>query len=97
MIRNTKRLYYENKFERAKKDLKETWNLINEIINKRKAKPSLPSSFNVDGKMVTDPLDIANGFVNTSRTLALVWPEKSRQVIVLFGPFYQARSMNPLS
>ena len=62
MIRNAKRLYYENIFERAKTDLKETWNLISEIINKRKAKPSLPSSFNVDGKTVTDPLDIANGF-----------------------------------
>ena len=51
-----------NKFERAKTDLKETWNSINEISNKRKAKPSLPSFFNVDGKTVTDPLDIANGF-----------------------------------
>ena len=55
-------MYYENKFERAKTDLKQTWNLINEIINKRKAKLSLPSSFNIDGKTVTDPLDIANGF-----------------------------------
>ena len=39
-----------------------SWNLINDVINKRKVKPSLPSSFNVNTEAVTDPLAIANGF-----------------------------------
>ena len=55
---------------------------MNEIINERKAKPSLPSSFNVDGKTVTDPLDIANGFckyfMNIGPSLAEKIPASNR-------------------
>ena len=50
LIRNKKRLFFENKFEVAKTDIKKTWNLVNEIINKREAKPSSPPSFIVDMK-----------------------------------------------
>jgi hypothetical protein len=33
--RNAKWMYYENRFEIAKNDMKLTWRLVNEVINKR--------------------------------------------------------------
>ena len=62
LIRIAKRFYYDNKFEQAKDNLKETWRLINEVINKDKKIHSLPSSFKSGGKIISDPLEIANGF-----------------------------------
>jgi hypothetical protein len=62
LIRNAKKTYYDNKFDRAKSDLKETWKLINEVINTKSKKSSLPSSFKSNGTVITDPLEIANGF-----------------------------------
>ena len=51
-----------NKFDRAKGDLKETWRLINEVINTESKQSSLPSSFKSNGIVITDPFEIANGF-----------------------------------
>ena len=39
-----------------------TWKLINEIINKRNSKPTMTSTFKVDGKSITDPVIIAEKF-----------------------------------
>ena len=62
LIRIAKRTYYDSKLEDAKNDIRTTWKLLNEVINKRKNNPSLPSSFKSDGKTITDPMDIANRF-----------------------------------
>ncbi len=40
LIRIAKRNYYDSKFIMAKDNLKETWKLINEVINKRKSRLS---------------------------------------------------------
>ena len=50
-------------FKEAKNDLKLIWRLINETINKRKRKPSLPSSFDTEGRTVTNPKEIAGNFL----------------------------------
>ena len=44
----------------AKNNIRTTWKLLNEVINKRKNNPSLPSSFKSGGKTITDPMDIAD-------------------------------------
>ena len=62
LIRTTKRLYYDNRFKGAKNDLKLTWKLINEVINKRKTKSSLPTSFKSEGRTITDPKEVADSF-----------------------------------
>ena len=62
LIRIAKRSYYDRKFEIAKKDLKSTWKLLNEVINKRKSKSPLPSSFKSESRTITDPVEIANRF-----------------------------------
>jgi hypothetical protein len=48
----------------VKNNLKETWKLINEVTNKKKQKQSLPSTFHVGDRLVTDPIEIANAFCN---------------------------------
>ena len=64
LIRIVKSYYYDQRFASAKNNLKETWKFINEVINKRKCRPSFPSSFRSDGGVLTDPVEIANGFCN---------------------------------
>ena len=59
LIRRAKRTYYDGQFERTKNDLKSTWKLINEIINKRNSKPAMTSTFKADDKSITDPVIIA--------------------------------------
>ena len=74
VIRKAKRSYYESKFESAKNDLKLTWKLINEVINKRNNKPSIPTRFLSDNETLTDPTKIAERFcsffTNVGPTLA---------------------------
>ena len=62
LIRTAKRKYYDTKFESAKNDLRTTWKLLNEVINKRKSKSPLPSSFASEGKTITDPVENADKF-----------------------------------
>ncbi|CAH3181037.1 unnamed protein product, partial [Porites lobata] len=62
LIRIAKRKYYDTKFESAKNDLRTTWKLINEVINKRKSKSPLPSSLASEGKTITSPVENADKF-----------------------------------
>ena len=62
LIRIAKRKYYDSKFENARNDLKTTWKLLNEVINKRKSKLSLPTSYKSEGRTLTDPMEIADRF-----------------------------------
>ena len=54
LIRIAKRSYYDRKFDSAKNDLKLTWKLLKEVINKRKSKSPLPSPFKAEGRSITD-------------------------------------------
>ena len=62
LIRSAKRSYYDNKFESAKQDLRLTWKLLNEVINKHKSTPSLFLSFKSEGRSITDPVEVADRF-----------------------------------
>ena len=62
LIRLAKRKYYDTRFESAKHDLRTTWKLLNEVINKRKCRAPFPSSFESEGKTITDPEEIADKF-----------------------------------
>ena len=59
IIRISKRSHYDNKYDNAKKDLKLTWKLLNEVINEQTSKPSLPSFFKCEGKSIIDSKVIA--------------------------------------
>ena len=62
ILRTAKHLYYEAKLESNKTNVKATWKVINEIINKKRHSTSLPSTFIDNNLNVTNPLDIANRF-----------------------------------
>ena len=50
--------------EKQKANVKETWKILNEVINKRKNKPTCPEYFIKNNKRISKKKDIANGFNN---------------------------------
>ena len=60
VIKSAKRKYYSMKFDLAKGNIKKTWELINELRGKTKS--DIKASFIIDGRVVTERRDIANGF-----------------------------------
>ena len=42
--------------------MKSTWTILNEVINNKKSKSNLPTTFNVDDKEISDPTQIADHF-----------------------------------
>jgi hypothetical protein len=62
-LRIAKRLYYEEQIDRNKSNCKNTWNILNEIINKSKREnKKIPSTFVIDHQECSDPYAIANQF-----------------------------------
>ena len=60
--RAAKKMYYNDQFTRYTRDSKKTWSIIREIISKNKSKEQIPSYFQHNGKIISDCLDIADGF-----------------------------------
>jgi len=61
-IRSAKIQYYGYTFDKYKKDIKNTWITIKELINQAKNNKMLPSFFNINGNYVSDPQQIASNF-----------------------------------
>ena len=63
LLRTTKKQYFDEKLTEAKHDIKLTWQVINEALNKSmNKKSSYPPTFKVEGKQISDDLEIANKF-----------------------------------
>ena len=60
--RAAKKLYYKHRFTKIASNCKQTWSLIREIIGTKKDKNQLPDFFKDNGQIITDYLEIANGF-----------------------------------
>ena len=61
-LRVAKRLYYEKQLEKLKPNVKATWKVPNEILNRIKGKSGLPSIFRADSREISNPKEIANLF-----------------------------------
>ena len=62
-IKEAKRLYYQNTFNRYSNDLRKTWQTINQALNKKSKTASFPSEFELEnGTVVKDQKAIANEF-----------------------------------
>ena len=61
-IKNAKLSYYSKYFQNCKADIKKTWKMINEIINKNKLKNDLPTVFKINNTKMCNESDIANEF-----------------------------------
>ena len=62
--RAAKKMYYDNQFSKFIKNSKQTWKVIREIIGHKKQTDHLPEFFRSDGQLISDYLEIANGFNN---------------------------------
>ena len=58
-IKEAKQIYYLRNFEKFKHDIKQTWSIINETLH-RKKKNSLPRVFSHSGRLLKEPVEIAN-------------------------------------
>ena len=61
-LRVAKRLYYEKQIEKLKSNVKATWKVLSEILNRNKGKRGLPSVFREGSLEISDPKEIANLF-----------------------------------
>lgn len=60
-LRNAEKNYYDSEFSKHKTDMKETWKLINNVMNKRKKKVILIKKMKCEnGAIVTDQEQICN-------------------------------------
>lgn len=73
-IKEVKKNYYHNCFERFKNDLQKTWKTIKDILSSSKCKSKFPEYFIINNSKVHEKETIAeefnNFFVNTGPTLA---------------------------
>lgn len=61
-IRSAKKKYFSEKFKRCSKDIKTTWKVINQLLQREKTAPELPSVL-LDGEnSLKNPFDIAQKF-----------------------------------
>lgn len=96
LIRTAKRKYYTSKLEAEKQNLKATWKIINEIINKRKPRVPLPSKFKLNNKDISNPAEIADHFceyfTNVGPSLVKAMPNAN----VDFHTFLTANNYEPI-
>ena len=60
---HAKRGYYRNVFHKYSSNLKKTWQIINESLNRRKGKRDFPQEFQLaNGTLISEPKQIANAF-----------------------------------
>ena len=62
LCRSSKQLYYDEQFKAHCKNIKQTWTFIKEVTGSSKQKDQLPDFFKCNGEIITDCLEIANGF-----------------------------------
>ena len=62
LTRQSRKNYYQSYFNDNFKNIRKTWDGIKSIINISNMRSMSPSSLNVDNKMNTNPVDIANCF-----------------------------------
>ena len=80
--------------------MKSTWRLLNEIINKRKSRNSVQSSFIIHNKEITDPMETADHFceffTNIGPNLAkMIPPSTSSFRSFLSGSFINSIFLEP--
>ena len=63
LIRNSKKLYYENSLNMAKKDPKKTWKILKEALNLTTSNNKV-EKLTTNGITTTNPVEIANQFNN---------------------------------
>ena len=48
----------------AENDTRKLWSILNEVVDRKQLKHRIPEKFNINGRCVTQPAQIANAFNN---------------------------------
>ena len=84
-LTKAKTLHWKYVFEATKSDMKNTWENINTLLNRKKNTHSYPQTFISDDKELKTPVEIASGFneyfTNIGPLLAENIPFKQKQPI----------------
>ena len=59
-VANCVYIMHEKQIEKLKSNVKATWKVLNEILNRNKGKRGLPSMFRADSREISNPKEIAN-------------------------------------
>ena len=99
-IRIAKRIYFDKRLTDNKSNMKETWKILNSIINKKTSKARLNTTFNLNGRETSDPLEIADKFCdyfgNLGPSLARKIPASSASArSFLSGEFLNSIFLEP--
>ena len=62
LLRKLERNYIESMLKKHKSNLKKTWQIMKDVINRKRKSSSPPEYFDVNGEYVTDKNKISNGF-----------------------------------
>ena len=62
LLRKLERNYIESMLKKHKSNLKKTWQIMKDIINRRRKSSSPPEYFDLNGEYITDKNEISNGF-----------------------------------
>ena len=60
--RSAKKMYYDKQFLKFARNSKQIWSVIREVIGTRKQKDQMPKKIQNKCQIITDSLEIANGF-----------------------------------
>ena len=86
-LRISKRNYYDKQLDYFKTNTKNTWKILNEVINKKKRVSKLSSTFIFDNQEISCPFTIANHFcdyfTNIGPNLAKKIPEQQFLIVLI--------------
>ena len=72
-IRNAKIEYYARQFNQSKSNIRHTWPVVIEILNKCKNKRDFPEYFTANGTNISNPIDISNHFNELFANVGTNW------------------------
>ena len=77
ILRYSEKQHYSNILELNKMNMKETWKILNTVINKKEKGSQYPIQFNEDARKVTGNIDMAIGF---NRLFSNIGPALARNI-----------------
>ena len=93
LIREAKKIYYDNIFSKFRCDIKNTWITIKELISTSNDKNCLPQVFQLKNRSINDPQEIANEF---NKFFIEIGPGLASKIPNIHDKSFQDYLKNPL-
>ena len=85
---------FQSKIEQHKNDIKSTWKVLNEILNRNNRRRQLPSVFNHNSIEISDPKEIADQFCKYFTNIGPSLASKIPRSLNSFSHFLPERLVN---